>query len=257
MPEVEDIMAKLHNLIHQVAALNALLGKLLTRIDLKNRKRAAKKKLTESELNFDGRLCLKIFEQSIAARSAGNAAWFIPVLERIGMRNKFDTYHSILEQLQTVSLFDSRQLINYHKSFQKLMFDLHCIKTQIDVVFVKQQPVSMKKSSSKGEAQMKLIAALLLHHGYSDGHCKNSEPIGSNALCRDAKVSPGNGTAFFKAHFGGIKKYQTLCFNNTASLVHKLKVMEGGYQPEGFRQLPKVNDDVETKGGIRKQTRNY
>ncbi len=51
------------------------------------------------------------------------------------------------------------------------------------------KPVRPKRSTQKGNAQTKLIAALTKHHQYQDGSCLNTEPIGVNELAQQAGVS--------------------------------------------------------------------
>ena len=82
-------------------------------------------------------------------------------------------------------------------------------------------PTKRKRSTERGEARVKLIAALTKHHQYANGGCLNLEPIGCNELARMAGVSSGSASAFFAKEFGGYGKYRTLCGNAdelTASL---------------------------------------
>jgi len=69
-----------------------------------------------------------------------------------------------------------------------------------------------KKSTSKGEAEAKLIAALNHWHQYEkNGSCMNTEPIKNNELARRAKVAKGSASAFFQKHFKGHVQYRTAC----------------------------------------------
>lgn len=71
--------------------------------------------------------------------------------------------------------------------------------------------VREKRSTEKGEAEAKLIAALAAHHQYSDGSCLNLQPVRNNALARLAGVDQGSATRFFKKHFQGRQKYARIC----------------------------------------------
>jgi hypothetical protein len=86
--------------------------------------------------------------------------------------------------------------------------------------------VKPKRSTHKGEARAKLIAALTLHHRYEDGGCLNTEPIGVKALARQAKVSSGSASEFFTREFEGQLAYKTMC-RNPDGLTKKLKRLNG------------------------------
>lgn len=77
-----------------------------------------------------------------------------------------------------------------------------------------QPPVREKRSTEKGEAEAKLIAALAAHHRYSDGSCLNLEPVKNNALARLADVDQGSASYFFKKHFRGHRQYTADCRNS-------------------------------------------
>jgi hypothetical protein len=90
-----------------------------------------------------------------------------------------------------------------------------------------------KRSTSKGEAEIKIIAALTLHHEYSDQSCLNPAPIGSNELARRAKVSKDAASQFFKKEFGvdgGHGRYQALCLRNPVRIASWLKALNGDYR---------------------------
>lgn len=88
-----------------------------------------------------------------------------------------------------------------------------------------------KKSTVKGEARAKLIAALSLHHKYQEGSCLNTEPIGCNELARQAQVSQGSATPFFKAEFKGYSAYKVVC-RDPGRLAESLKVLNGEFSPQ-------------------------
>lgn len=91
-------------------------------------------------------------------------------------------------------------------------------------------PTKAKRSTVKGEGQVKLIAALTKHHQYSDGGCLNLDPIGNNQLARLARVSPSTAKTFFDKHFSGHLKYRTVCAN-AGFLVAALKILNQEYSP--------------------------
>jgi hypothetical protein len=96
-------------------------------------------------------------------------------------------------------------------------------------------PVKPKRSTTKGEARVKLIAALTTHHKYADGGCLNLTPIGNNELARLAKVSDSTASAFFNREFnggnsGGLEKYQAHCRDSTR-LVGALKLLNQEFSP--------------------------
>jgi hypothetical protein len=88
------------------------------------------------------------------------------------------------------------------------------------------KPVREKKSTEKGEAEAKLIAALAAHHQYSDGSCLNLEPVKNNALARSASVDRGSASYFFTKHFKGLQQYARIC-QDPASLSRILGSLVG------------------------------
>src|SRR5262249_18046423 len=89
-----------------------------------------------------------------------------------------------------------------------------------------------KRSTERGEAEVKPLAELNQHHQYENGGCLNSDWIGCNNLSRIAVVAKSTASAFFKQHFGGHIKYRSLCIHNRAGLARKLKVLNKDYSPE-------------------------
>ena len=90
-----------------------------------------------------------------------------------------------------------------------------------------------KRSTVKGEARVKLIAALTLHHRYADGSCMNCEPIGVNQLARNAEVSPSSASVFVSNEFGGYQKYKVFC-RDTTRLVGALKLLNQEFTPSNL-----------------------
>lgn len=89
--------------------------------------------------------------------------------------------------------------------------------------------VQHKKSTAKGEGQLKLIAALSKHHGYDNGSVSTTVPINNNQLAKRAKVDKATASAFFKKHFGGHEKYRLHYCNQQAVLAAALKSLNGEY----------------------------
>jgi len=88
-----------------------------------------------------------------------------------------------------------------------------------------------KRSTEKGEAREKLIAALTSHHQYSNDSCLNQEPVGNNQLALMADVSPASASAFFKKQFGGHRNYRFIC-RNTTNLITALKMLNNEMYPK-------------------------
>jgi hypothetical protein len=89
-----------------------------------------------------------------------------------------------------------------------------------------------KRSTAKGEAREKIVAALTTHHQYADGGALNHEPIGNNQLAELAKVDKASASGFFKAHFGGHGKYKTLCHRNFSRVLQALKALNNEFTVE-------------------------
>lgn len=87
-----------------------------------------------------------------------------------------------------------------------------------------------KKSSERGEARLKLIAALTKHHRYADGGSLNQEPINNNALAEAAKVARSTASVFFEKQFEGHAKYRALC-RNARALTAALKLLNNEFAP--------------------------
>jgi hypothetical protein len=68
-----------------------------------------------------------------------------------------------------------------------------------------------KWSTDRGEAEAKLIAALLMHHRYDNGWFENDEPIGVNELARRADVSKSTASLFLHNMFGSHARYKRVC----------------------------------------------
>ncbi len=90
--------------------------------------------------------------------------------------------------------------------------------------------VRTKRSTAKGNAAEKLIAALTLHHEYAKESCLNLEPVGSNALARKAGVGTGSASRFFANQFKGWAKYKVLC-GDPKRLITALKLLNDEFRP--------------------------
>jgi hypothetical protein len=87
-----------------------------------------------------------------------------------------------------------------------------------------------KRSTTKGEARAKLIAAITLHHNYDNGSVLNTEPIGVKALAKEAGVAPASASRFFAKEFKGHKKYDAMC-SDPSTLVGALRLLRGEMSP--------------------------
>jgi hypothetical protein len=108
------------------------------------------------------------------------------------------------------------------------------------------EPVRPKRSTEKGEARAKLIAALTKHHQYANGSCLNLESIGNNELARQARVAKRSASSFFKKEFHGHIKYRKLC-SDQRLLVAALKSLNNEFRPHNFYDARKP-DEVEREG---------
>ena len=115
-------------------------------------------------------------------------------------------------------------------------------------------PTKAKRSTVRGEGQIKLIAALTLHHKYADGGSLNLNPICNNKLARLASVSKATASGFFVKHFGAHINYQRIC-QCTPRLVEKLKSFNQDFSPDYLTGNPDrltdkpdgLTDDTNTK----------
>jgi hypothetical protein len=103
---------------------------------------------------------------------------------------------------------------------------------------------SKKRSTVKGEARVKIIAALTLHHKYRDGSCLNQAPIGVNELAKKTGVSKSTASSFFKDRFGGHVKYRAAC-RDKMKLIAALRLLNDEFPPKHLfgRTPPAEGDD--------------
>jgi hypothetical protein len=91
-------------------------------------------------------------------------------------------------------------------------------------------PVRQKRSTQNGNAKVKIIAVLNLHHRYEQEGCLNQTPIGSNVLARKAGVSKAATSGFFRKAFKGFGKYCAAC-RDMSNLALQLKILNGDLLP--------------------------
>lgn len=89
-----------------------------------------------------------------------------------------------------------------------------------------------KKSTIRGEATLKLAAALSAHHGSGAHGSPNQTPIGCNALARMADVAESAASDFFKRVFGGYELYRRHCLN-LSGLLRTLANLNGEFSGTG------------------------
>jgi len=105
------------------------------------------------------------------------------------------------------------------------------------------------RRTGPGEAEPKIIAALIAHHGYDSGlhgNISNPEPIGVNELFKRADVASGTVSKFFQAKYGNHADYKRMCHDRD-TLVTSLKILNGDLTPKLLNNPGAVPDlsDVE------------
>ncbi|MBM3982081.1 MAG: hypothetical protein FJ304_17820 [Planctomycetes bacterium] len=101
-----------------------------------------------------------------------------------------------------------------------------------------------KRSTERGEAEVKLIAALTKHHKYAEGGRLNEEPVGNNQLARLAGVDGATAHAFFVKHFKGHKRYANHYCKRKGFLNAALKYLNGEYTADAlFGRIPPDEGD--------------
>ena len=105
--------------------------------------------------------------------------------------------------------------------------------------------VRTKKSTAKGDARVKIIAALTKHHKYQDDSCLNQDPIGVSELARQADVGKTSASRFFTEKFEGWTRYRTAC-RDVSSLVAALKLLNQDFSPHHlFGRTPPGEGKIE------------
>jgi hypothetical protein len=104
------------------------------------------------------------------------------------------------------------------------------------------RPVSRKRSTEKGEALVKIVAALTKHHDYDSGSSLKLTPVGVNELARTAKVSASTVSHFFKTRFEGYTKYRAVC-RDGGRLADSIKALNGEFSPHDLYGRRPPNED--------------
>ena len=105
------------------------------------------------------------------------------------------------------------------------------------------KPAHKKRSTEKGEARLKIIAALTEHHKYEAGSYMNPEPVGVAELARQAQVAKATVSVFFKNEFEGHAKYKVCC-RHPSGLTKALKLLNNEYSPYHlYGEKPPNEDD--------------
>ncbi len=86
----------------------------------------------------------------------------------------------------------------------------------------------------RGAAGDLILAGLCVWHKYDGTGILKDTPIGVRELAKKCNL-PGHSVVskWFKAKFGGHKKYQTKCCDSSL-LLHSLKTMNGDYNPDAL-----------------------
>lgn len=161
---------------------------------------------------------------------------FIRLAETIQAVQDFDAAQHVDQELQTMPSKLLNALESVLRDYSRMQADLgHNAGRPIEAVLpgeanAKGKHPTPKRSTERGEARAKLIAALTKHHQYADDGCLNGEPIGNNELARLAKVDRATASAFFKQEFKGHGKYRAACADSVR-LVAALKLLNGEYAP--------------------------
>lgn len=87
-----------------------------------------------------------------------------------------------------------------------------------------------KRSTKRGDARVKIIAALTKWHQYDGESCLKTDPIGNNKLARLAKVANSTVSKFFNDEFKGSNHYLRACLD-AVQLIASLKMLNGDFQP--------------------------
>lgn len=91
------------------------------------------------------------------------------------------------------------------------------------------EPKNGKRSTSPGEARVKIVSGLIEHHNFEKGGCGNLVPIGVRPLARKIEVSESTVSGFFKVQFTSHARYKSICRNEQGLLVASLKMLNGEY----------------------------
>jgi len=116
----------------------------------------------------------------------------------------------------------------------------------------RQKPqVRTKKTTSKGDAQIKIIGALSSHHQFDGDECLNLEPIGNNELARLGEVSQSSASLFFQKQFAsgdstsgeGLRKYRGACRSSYTLSLEIKRIRDELIPTELWNSLPVDHED--------------
>ena len=161
---------------------------------------------------------------------ASPAALEIKRLGRIRFREDFWTgsdQHMILKKW----LADTRGWGDRKFFGLKLSEIAELLRAEVATIATPATPPAAKKpkhSTERGEARIKIVAALTKHHKYADGGCQNFDPIGVRELEKYG-VGRDAATRFFKKHFGSHAKYKIACGRDHARIGAWLKLLNEDY----------------------------
>ncbi len=103
-----------------------------------------------------------------------------------------------------------------------------------------------KRSTEKGDARAKIIAALTLHHKYEAGSCLNQDPISVRELARKAEVAVSSVSEFLQKQFESHSKYKHVC-RDVQKLIASLKLLNGEYPPHWIWSQSSLRTDRGTR----------
>jgi len=105
-----------------------------------------------------------------------------------------------------------------------------------------------KPKTGRTDGELRLIAALTKHHKYSDGSLLNQDPIGNNALAKQAHVSHSTASKFFRDIFTGHASYQRVCMDKH-DLINSLILLNNEFAPwrllNGYQPSESLDQDDE------------
>jgi hypothetical protein len=104
-----------------------------------------------------------------------------------------------------------------------------------------------KRSTVKGEGQLKLLASLLKHHRYAEKDSLNQTPIGNNELARQAGVADSTAHSFFAKEFKGHVNYRRICMDEN-KLCAALKLLNKDFRPALLLDRPPSDTTLANNG---------
>lgn len=99
-----------------------------------------------------------------------------------------------------------------------------------------------KRTRINNDSERKLIAALTLHHKYSEDSCLNFKPVRNIVLASSADVGKASASRFFKSKFGGHAHYVAMC-RSRSDLIASLKLLNNEYTPRMLNNTAELSKD--------------